>query len=248
MLDNAHFALEKAAKPANLLIVVNNLDRLSPGVAATLFFDSGDLLKLPRAHFVYTVPIATMLALRSIGTVFEHYFTLPMVKVRQPNGKSYSPGTQALTQLLSARIDLDAVFATNGVVRKLVEMSGGSVRDLMRLIDYAQLIARAEDREFIDMDSAKRSVAKLRLYFEQLLVPAASYFPRLARIHHVKNDGSRPQDDSEKIRNDREFLSQLLFNGSVLEYDGGESWYDVHPIVQQIRAFREVIDHGSGPA
>ncbi len=248
LLDNAHFALEKAAKPANLLIVVNNLDRLSPGVAATLFFDSGDLLKLPRAHFVYTVPIATMLALRSIGTVFEHYFTLPMVKVRQPNGKSYSPGTQALTQLLSARIDLDAVFATNGVVRKLVEMSGGSVRDLMRLIDYAQLIARAEDREFIDMDSAKRSVAKLRLYFEQLLVPAASYFPRLARIHHVKNDGSRPQDDSEKIRNDREFLSQLLFNGSVLEYDGGESWYDVHPIVQQIRAFREVIDHGSGPA
>jgi hypothetical protein len=96
------------------------------------------------------------------------------------------------------------------------------------------------------MDSANRAIAKLRLIFEQLLVPAASYFPRLARIHRRKNDGSQVLEDPEAIQKDRDFLSQLLFNGSVLEYDRGESWYDVHPIVQEIRAFREILADGSG--
>jgi hypothetical protein len=246
LLDNAHQALRNASKPANLLMVVDNLDRLSPPVASNLFFDNGEMLKLPRAHVIYTVPIATVLAPRNVGTVFEHQFTLPMVKVRQRDGKPFAEGIRALTELLAARIDLDAIFGSKGVVRKLVEMSGGSVRDLMRLVDLAQLIARADEQELIDMDSAKRSIAKLRLYFEQLLVPAASYFPRLARIHQRKDDGSQVGEDSEEIQKDRDFLSQLLFNGSILEYNGGESWYDVHPIVQQIRAFREIVADGSG--
>jgi hypothetical protein len=33
----------------------------------------------------------------------------------------------------------------------------------------------------------------------------------------------------------------LLFNGSVLEYDGGETWYDVHPVVQEIEVFQEAV-------
>lgn len=246
LLDNAHQALRNASRPANLLMVIDNLDRLTPQVASKLFFDNGEMLKMPRAHMIYTVPIATVLAPRSVGTIFEHLFTLPMIKTRQRNGKAFSDGIRALTELLSVRIDLEAIFGSKAVVRRLVEMSGGSVRDLMRLVDSAQMVARAEGKEVIDMDSAHRAIAKLRLFFEQLLVPAASYFPRLGRIHQRKDDGSRVLEDPEAISKDREFLSQLLFNGSILEYNGGESWYDVHPIVQQIRAFREVLSDGTG--
>ncbi len=248
LLDNAQEALRKASRPANLLLVIDNLDRLSPPVAANLFFDNGEMLRMPRAHMIYTVPIATVLAPRNVGTIFDHLFMLPMVKTRQRDGKAFSEGIRALTELLAARIDLDAIFGSKAVVRKLVQMSGGSVRDLMRLVDSAQMIARADEKEVIDMDSANRAIAKLRLIFEQLLVPAASYFPRLARIHQRKNDGSQALDDPEAIRKDRDFLSHLLFNGSVLEYNGGESWYDIHPIVQQIRAFREILSDGSGSA
>ena len=248
LLVNAHQALKNASRPANLLLVVDNLDRLSPPVASNLFFDNGEMLRMPKVHMIYTVPIATVLAPRNVGTVFEHLFLLPMIKTRKRDGKAFREGIRGLTELLSARIDLDAIFRSKAVVRRLVEMSGGSVRDLMRLVDSAQMIARAEEKEVIDMESANRAIAKLRLIFEQLLVPAASYFPRLARIHQRKNDGSQALDDPEAIRKDREFLSQLLFNGSVLEYNGGESGYDVHPIVQQIRAFRENLADGSGSA
>lgn len=248
LLDNAHVALKSVSKPPNLLLVVDNLDRLSPPIASNLFFDNGEMLRMPRAHMIYTVPIAAVLAPKNVGTIFQHPFTLPMIKTRWRDGRNFRHGKEVLTQLLAARIELDAIFARKNVVARLIEMSGGSVRDLMRLVDLAQMIARADDKECIDMTSANRAVDKLRVFFEQTLVPAASYFPRLARIHQKKDDGSRPLDDPEAIQRDREFLSQLLFNGSVLEYNGGESWYDVHPIVQQIRAFREISGNGTDPA
>jgi len=33
----------------------------------------------------------------------------------------------------------------------------------------------------------------------------------------------------------------LLTNGTVMEYDGGETWYDVHPVITEIRAFRDAF-------
>jgi hypothetical protein len=243
LLDNAHTALQKAGKPANLLIVVDNLDRLTAKVGQTLFFDGGDLLKLPRAHFIFTVPIATALAPRNIGTIFEKSFSLPMVKVRTRDEKPFKDGINALVEVVQKRIDLDAAFASQKVVRKLAESSGGSIRDLMRLIGYATLTARALGKERIDNDATKRATVKMQTDYERLLVPAGSYMPLMARIHQTKTDGAPIATtlDPQKVEDFRVFFNQLLTNGSVLAYNGNESWYDVHPVIQDSRAFREAL-------
>jgi hypothetical protein len=70
------------------------------------------------------------------------------------------------------------------------------------------------------------------------------------RVQPLESGDNRYVDlgRGREIQRDREFFSQLLFNGSVLEYDGGESWYDVHPIIQGLRAFRDTLDRGSSAA
>ncbi len=240
LLDNAHGALHEAEKPANLLIVVDNLDRLTPEMGRRLYFAGGDLLKMPRAHMLYTVPISIALSPDYIGRVFESFFTLPMVKVRTREGTTFARGLEALVEVVAKRIDLDAVFASRSVVRDLAKSSGGSIRDLMRLVGYAQLAARAQDKETIDSNSAQRAADKIRLDYEKLLVPAGSYFPLLARIHETKTDGAPKEatPDPAKVESYRVFFSELLTNGSVLEYNGSETWYDVHPVIRKIRAFR----------
>ena len=40
----------------------------------------------------------------------------------------------------------------------------------------------------------------------------------------------------------RAFFAELLINGAVLEYNGEEPWYDVHPAVQQMRSFKQAVD------
>jgi hypothetical protein len=163
-----------------------------------------------------------------------------MVKTKHRDGTAFRKGRDALKQLLERRLELEGVF-TRGVVTYLIDKCGGSVRDLMRLVNYAQLAARSGGKEKIDRSSAKDAVRKMRLDFERLLIPGRAYYPLLAQIHKTKRDflSHLSSTDTKEVGEFQKFFSQLLFNGSVLEYDGGESWYDVHPLIEEIDAFRE---------
>ncbi len=241
LLDDAARTLRAHGRPADVLIVQDNLDRLKPDPARRLFFDNGDLLKALRAHVVYTVPVAMVLAPWNIGSVFESHFSMPSIKVRSTAGRTFRKGVDAVLRLLEARMETEKIFVRPKVARDLVMASGGSVRDLMRLLQRAQLAARVEGKEQIDGTSAREAITRTRLDFEQLLIPGHVYFPLLAQIHHTKRDWFRAETTAENVRSAREFFAELLFNGSVLEYNGERNWYDAHPIVQQIAGFQDAL-------
>jgi hypothetical protein len=249
LLDEARFVLKAANRPANLLIVVDNLDRLEPEAIEPLFFRNGEFLKLPRAHLIYTVPIATVVAPNRISLVFEQNFTFPMVKVRSLGGKRFSRGIDALVKLIEHRADLDEVFTSKNVIRDLADRSGGSVRDLMRLVQYASRSALSDGKLKIDKASVTDAARSLQQEFERLLIPGGIYYPVLARIHLAKRDAFETSRDidPEQVEAYRKFFSELLLNGSVLEYDGGENWYDVHPLIQKVKAFAKALDDAKGP-
>ena len=197
LLDNAHTTLEQFKKPPNLLIVQDNLDRLSTTAAVPLFFTHADRLKATPGHVIYTVPIALVMAPGNIGGIFEDSFTMPMVKVTDRHGAPFTAGVDALTTLVAGRIDPGAVFTEPEVPRYLSAMSGGSVRDLIRMLNYAYLSARVANKDRIDTASAKEAVTKLRIDFERLLVPRQVYFPILATIHQTKHDYIAPQEQPD---------------------------------------------------
>ena len=249
LLDDARRVLKLANRPANLLIVVDNLDRLEPEAIEPLFFRNGDFLKLPRAHLVYTVPIATVVAPNRISIVFEQNFTFPMVKVRDVAGKRFSRGIDALVTLMEHRADVDAVFTSQRVVREIAEMSGGKVRDLVRLVQYASRSALADAKPKIDKPSINDAAREIQQEFERMLIPGGVYYPLLARIHLAKHDAFEITGDIDPagVQAYREFFSESLLNGSVLEYNGGENWYDVHPLIQNVKAFKKALDDAKGP-
>jgi hypothetical protein len=250
LLGNAHGVLGRHNKPANLLIVVDNLDRLTPEVSGRLFFENGEYLKQPKAHLIYTVPIATVLAPQNIGKIFDNKFTLPMVKVRNDKGRPNKPGIDSLIETIGHRVELDAVFAKPQDARKLAEMSGGNIRDLMRLVQSAQRIALVDDKDKIDSETVKLAVRRMRLEYEQILIPGRAYYPLLADINRTKSDGALSLEDAgpDKAQEYRDFFSQFLFNGSVLEYNGERMWYDVHPVIQEIEAFKKALANAQSPS
>jgi hypothetical protein len=223
-----------------LLLVIDNLDRLPPDKGRELFLEAGDLLKMPDVHMIYTVPLPMILAPGNITNSFES-FTLPMVKLFQSDGKRFDKGRHAFKQLLAARMELDRIFSNDRVIAHLILMSGGSVRDLMRLVSYAQTDARTDDKTQIDLTSVKLAIKKMRIEYEKTLIPGGVYYPILRRVHQRKLDPmpAGGKVDAKDVQNAREFFSQLLFNGSVLEYNGDKCWYDVRPIVQLIDAFQD---------
>jgi hypothetical protein len=123
-------------------------------------------------------------------------------------------------------------------------MSGGSVRDLMRLLDQAQLSARVDGKDRIGNASAGEAVTKLRIEFERLLVPGQVYFPLLAKIHQTKQLKLDATLDQAAVQAARAFCADLLIMGAVLEYNGGQCWYDTHPVVHEIRSLKHGPDEG----
>ncbi len=135
------------------------------------------------------------------------------------------------------------MFDSPEVVRRLAIMSGGSVRDLMRLLDQAQLEAGVDGKDRIDRPSADAAVRHIRVVFERLLKVMPQYLPLLAEIRRHKRD-CRQETVDGKVPVDR--FRDLIDMGAVLEYNGEMAWYDVHPIVQDIDAFQEALRDANG--
>ena len=241
LLDEAARVLNDNGKQPRLLVIQDNLDRLPPDTARRLFITNGDLLKSLDVHAIYTVPIAITLAPDSISSVFENCFAMPMVKVTHRDGSPHEEGLQGLVEGIAERVDIDSVFTSRDVARRMAEMSGGSVRDLMRLVNYTQLAARADGKAKMDDEAAEQALRKMRIEFERLLIPGEVYYPLLAHVHEKKHSWilNPERADPQSVQAAREFFSQLLFNGTVLEYNGEEAWYDVHPVVRDIREFKD---------
>jgi hypothetical protein len=122
----------------------------------------------------------------------------------------------------------------------LAQMSGGSARDLIRLLSEAQSLARVDGKDRIDQASAREAVQRIRIDLERSLWP----YQALARIHQAKSLPEPEAADQHQLEQARAFYADLLIKGVVLEYDGGECWYDAHPIMREIPAFKDALERG----
>lgn len=245
LLDHARDVLKRAGKPDRLLIVQDNLDRIRPREKAwQLFEGGGEMLMALRVDAIYTAPLVMSLAPLDIGPIFGKVFTMPNVKVRKKDGKPHKAGIDGLVELVGKRLSLKEGFQSINVARHLAEMSGGSVRELLRLVSEAQLEAQVSGKSQVDMKSARAAVVKKALNFARLLMPMSVYYPILAKVHLTKTEYQLSDIDAttERVASARAFFAELIGNEAVLEYNGDDSWYDVHPALRETAPFKDALD------
>lgn len=154
LLEAAIAALRFQGKKG-LVVIVDNLDRIDPVERANgrtqseyLFIDRGEQLKRLNCHLVYTIPLALVFSddLPRLSNRFGvSPKVLPMVPVTQRDGTISQPGLALLQQMVLARafpnknynerIDhIGDVFEAVDVLNRLCSLSGGHMRNLMRLL------------------------------------------------------------------------------------------------------------------
>jgi hypothetical protein len=223
----------------DVVFVVDNLEKIPESetdgggsLHETLFGDELPLLTEVPAHLILTYPIALNYSVNGPGHRFANakLTTIPMVVVRDrpevaPRGDALA-GLAALRRLLARRVALDTVFGDDAAVTEALRLSGGCVRDLLRIVgdlpSYgAQPYALAQVREV---------AAELVNDYERMLQGK----PYLGLLRAIADTGEFPAATTD------EWKRQLLMNLVVLEYDTG-TWYDVHPLVKATRAFRSAV-------
>jgi hypothetical protein len=100
---------------------------------------------------------------RVASAAFTRCCKLHNVKLYEADGSTYRPGWEMLREVLARRVAPELMCA--GAIERLIEYSGGVIRELLILAREAVLLARRERRQVIEadvervVDRARRSYA-----------------------------------------------------------------------------------------
>ena len=239
LLEPAIASLKQLGKKG-LVVIVDNLDRIDNRQKGWgrpqqeyLFVDQGECLTKLHCHLVYTMPLALKFS-NDYGNLTQRFAedpkVLPMVPVQLTDGRQCEAGMALLRQMVLARAfpDLDEdqrldqiteIFDSPQTLDRLCSVSGGHVRDLLRLLNTwikkgRQLPLSRETLEEV-----------IRSRRNEMTMPISDDEWELLR-----------QVRQRKKVSDDQVYQKLIRSRLVFEYrDKGESWFDINPILAEAR-------------
>ena len=150
------------------VIIFEDLDKLNPEDAWTLFYNYVTILSGMKFPVIYTFPIA--LSYDTRFSAMESYFTtktLPMIKIRTIEDEPFQDGINIICKIVEKRADLE-LFETN-VLEKLVQDTGGSLRDLFHVVNSSAKRAVRRNSGTISMEDAEHALEELKTSITRLI-------------------------------------------------------------------------------
>ncbi|OKH15184.1 ATP-binding protein [[Limnothrix rosea] IAM M-220] len=243
-----------------LVVIVDNLDRIVPirrqGGRTNheeIFVDRAEQLKDLGCDVVYTVPIS--IAYSRANELGNNYDSdpviLPITAVKTKDGEQIEAGINELKEVIRRRVRqhltgeercelVPQIFGSDEILQRLCLMSGGHVRDLLRLVRTS-----FDEIETLPITkvAARSAMIKMRDTYRRSVTSPEEWLA-LARVAKTKQ-----VEGSEQER-------QLLFSRCILQYrladeaptdvewddddweEDAPTWYDVHPLILNIQQFK----------
>ncbi|WP_440945662.1 P-loop NTPase fold protein [Methanosarcina sp. T3] len=205
-----------------VLVIIDNLEKSDPEKALDLFGNHGTQLSQPKCKIIYTFPISLKSSDRftQIRMNFSDDIMYPNIKVHEPDGSvnRESKERALMKEIVARRVSSD-LFEPEAL-EYIIDMSGGVLRDYIRIIRDSAVTALTRGKRTIDRAVAEEVVTDLKNTYQ-------------AQLSDDDYEILREVSRSKNIKRDRDLVG-LLHNLSVLEYTNGRSWCDLHPIVRTI--------------
>ena len=241
-------AIIQGASKKEVLVIIDDLDKLDLAVVRSIFQEHIKALFLPGFSIIYTIPISSLRDISLSATLRtesdDQIVVMPVSKLlakgeRRKNDPTYQDDTiEVLCEALHKRIPKE-ILQTD-MAKQIVLYSGGVLRELMRISNRCcriclREIRRATEQTDLQISSIvlDEAIKDLRLDFE------TSLGKKDYTILRETYERFLPEDPKEKA-----FLD-LLHGLDVLEYRNDEVWYDVHPIVTDLLQRKGVINASS---
>ena len=235
--------MEKTWKTSRLLFIIDGTDRLNQADSVRFFVEDVHQLQQLKALFIYCAPIHLIYTSNAVQQVFDHICKIPALKLHEKHDPRklnqpalIQPAVDVLRELIvrrapAALFDPDPSTTSDwSTVDYLIRMSGGHLRDLLRLLDYAFEYATGDRFDRVCAEAAVKALGSDYRRFLQ-----TEDFQLLAQI-----DTGAPSDvpNSERSRS-------LLYNLALLEYN--DFWWQSHPIIRTLPAYQEALAQFPSP-
>lgn len=208
----------EAESGKKLLLVVEGLDKVDLGAARDIFRDHAPTATAPKAHMIFTFPLALRHSeeFYSVRAYFSNTQFLPNFAINKPRGAGPDPaGREKLKRLVLARAE-ERLFEPEALA-ELIFLSGGLPVNLVELVQSAALSALSRQGERIEMPDIQRAAREARHNF---FAPLTREEREVLRSRHADCEFSN--DPVEQ---------RLIFMGSLVEYPNEVQWCDAHPLL-----------------
>lgn len=205
------------------IIIFEDLDKLNPEDAWRVFYNYAAILSGMKFPVIYTFPIG--LSYDARFSALESYFitkTLPMIKIAAIDNRPFEEGINIIRDIVEKRAS-SALFEEK-VLERLIQYTGGSLRDLFHVINASAKRANRRESETISIEDAERALEEVKTSLTRRIEEKDYTF--LLNIYK----------GNKELIEDKEMLLKMLQASVVLEYNG-KRWHNVHPLV--IKFFEE---------
>jgi DNA polymerase III delta prime subunit len=232
-LEVAKFCAELASQisPNPVVFIIDSMEKFRgttendaevQASVEALFVHHAEKLVFENLHVVYTVPPFLRIRHPSFAMHFGSVVRVVAApKVRNADGTSVDAVSfEKFRTMLNRRVPMGSLFADAASVDRLIVMSGGNLRDLVRLT-----------KEAITISAARRIEAPLGPNIAELAIEAlrreytftAEDRDFLRKIHV---QGHRPEVTEDEVPR----FARLLDTEVILGHLNGSEWFEVHPL------------------
>ena len=234
----------QTAKKRPVLVIIDDLDKLDLPLAEDIFRNNIKSLFSPGFRIVFTVPVAAVRetkvvsALQSEGIVRPRLF--PVAKFFSRDER-HTPGAVPDARYLNTFVELLNKRIPEGllgpeIARQIVLMSGGVVREIVRLARecclecMVQIDIEPDEAVTINQQVLTIALRNLRNDFARQI--GSDLYKLMVEVYET---AETPDARGE------EFM-RMLHGLMLLEYENDAIWYDVHPIMVELLKQKQLIE------
>ena len=233
-LNEVIAAARRKTKDRPLLLIVDQTERLDLDAARHIFANNRLLASIDcRVVLAIPFPIYASTTREELQQQGFTPFLLPNIKLHERHQTELNPaGAALMSQIVERRLADDGAARIDPVaLQRLIEMSGGVIRELVRFMHQAGVKAILAQSPQITPALAEQVIQAER-YAKALSIPYSFYREEMAKVHLT----GELTKATAKNEDGREFIvcNELLHTLYLLAYTNGEPWYDVHPLMLPI--------------
>jgi len=227
-LEAVNIRLREEKIAQEIMFVVDGLEKTATtDIRKKISIDEADRIRQIRVNTIFTLPIELMPMTQKL-TQFCTVVSFPFVKIKEKNGDLVGDAMSRFEEFVYKRIDA-SLFDSPETVRKAILFGGGSPRELLRILEYANMFAD-EDKNKIHLEDLDKGIKKLAAQTSQYL--STKDLELLKVLKEANEAGKHLAFDSEW----QDLLEKLI----ILEYNDG-GYKRVNPIVEVSPLYQQYV-------